>query len=75
MRRGLMPVALGLRLGLEIALVFSRSLAGLLHGITATDSTIYFSVCMLMLSVAPVAVYIPARRATRVDRVVALRDE
>ena len=42
MRRGLMPVALGLRLGLEIALVFSRSLAGLLHGITATDSTIYF---------------------------------
>jgi putative ABC transport system permease protein len=73
--RGLMPAALGLTAGLGIASVLSQTLAGLFYGINATDPTTHFSVCLFMLSIAAVAAYIPARRATRADPVVPLRDE
>lgn len=74
-RQGLMPATLGFTGGLGIALVLSRTLAGLFYGITATDPTTYFSVCMFMLSIVAVVAYIPARQATRADPVVAFRDE
>jgi hypothetical protein len=61
-RHGLMPAALGLTAGLGIALVLSRTLARLLYGITATDPTTYFSVCMLMLSMP---LYLPILQLDR----------
>jgi putative ABC transport system permease protein len=53
----------------------SRTLAGLLYGIRSTDPVTYLGVCLFLLTVAALAVYIPARRATRIDPLVALRYE
>jgi putative ABC transport system permease protein len=75
LRQALLPVGLGLLTGLSIALAISRTFAGLLYGVTSTDPVSYVSVCLLLLTVAAVAAYIPARRATRVDPLVALRYE
>jgi ABC-type antimicrobial peptide transport system permease subunit len=75
LRQALLPVGLGLVAGLAIALAISRAFAGLLYGITSTDPITYVSVCLLLLAIAAVAAYFPARRATRVDPLVALRYE
>ena len=75
LRQALLPVGLGLVAGLAIALAMSRAFAGLLYGITSTDPITYVSVCLLLLAIAAVAAYFPARRATRVDPLVALRYE
>jgi ABC-type antimicrobial peptide transport system permease subunit len=75
LRQGLLPVGLGLLTGVAIALAISRTFAGLLYGVTSTDPVIYLSVCLLLLAIAAVAAYIPARHAARVDPVVALRYE
>ena len=69
------PVGLGLVAGMAIALAISRGFAGLLYGVTSTDPITYVSVCLLLLAIAAVAAYLPARRATRVDPLVALRYE
>jgi predicted permease len=74
-RQGLVPVVLGLVAGLAIALSISHILAGLLFGVTSTDPVTYMSVCAFLLGMATIAAYIPARRATRVDPLVALRYE
>ena len=75
LRQALLPVGLGLLAGVTIALAISRTFAGLLYGVTSTDPGIYVSVCLLLLAIAAVAAYIPARHATRVDPLVALRYE
>ena len=75
LRQALLPVGLGLLAGLAIALVICRTFAGLLYGVTSADPATYVSVCLLILAVAAVAAYIPARHATRVDPLVALRYE
>lgn len=75
LRQGLAPVVFGLVAGLAVALTMSRAFAGLLYGITSTDPVTYASVCALLLAVAGIAAYIPVRRATRVDPLVALRYE
>ena len=75
LRQALLPVGLGLLAGLAIALAISRTFTGLLYGVASTDPVTYVSVCLLLLVIAAVAAYIPARHATRVDPLVALRYE
>lgn len=65
----------GVVIGLIGALVLTRLMGSLLYGVTASDPLIYAVVAMLLLIVALAASYIPARRAMRVDPVVALRYE
>ena len=74
-RQGLWLSAFGIALGLALGFGLSRGLRFMLFGVDALDVVTYVSVVALLAAVAVVASYVPARRATRVDPVVALRDE
>jgi putative ABC transport system permease protein len=71
----LRPALIGLALGLAGAFALSRSLQSLLFGVGATDPITFTLVGFVLLLVAAAACWIPARRATRVDPLVALRTE
>jgi putative ABC transport system permease protein len=73
--QGARLTALGLGVGVGLALMFSRSLAGLLFGITATDAATFGAVVAILGAVSMLAMWLPARRASRVDPLVALRYE
>jgi ABC-type antimicrobial peptide transport system permease subunit len=75
MRQGILPVAIGLVVGLAGAFAASRVIASLLYEVSATDPTTLGGVTALIGGVALVASYLPARRVTRVDPMVALRSE
>lgn len=74
-RGGLTLVAAGVGLGLAGAYAFTRVLRSLLFGVTPTDPLTFTAVPLLLVAVALLASYLPARRATRVDPIVALRYE
>ncbi len=73
--KGLILTLTGVAIGLAIALVLTRLMTTLLFGITPTDATTFVAVSALLIIVALFACYIPARRATKVDPLVALRYE
>jgi len=75
LRQGLGLAIAGAAVGLVGALVVSHLMAGLLYGVRPTDPVTFSSVALLLLCVALLACYIPARRAIRVDTLVALRHE
>ena len=72
---GLKLVAIGVGLGLLGAYVLTRALTSLLSGVSPTDPVTFIFVSLLLIAVAVLATYIPARRATKVDPLVALRYE
>jgi ABC-type antimicrobial peptide transport system permease subunit len=75
MRQAVVLVGAGVGIGVLAALIVSRILVSLLVGVPSYDPLTFTSVSVLMLAVALVACYIPARRAARVDPMVALRYE
>jgi putative ABC transport system permease protein len=74
-RQGMTQVLIGLALGLVLAWFASRFLAGQIYGLSATDPLTFVAVPLGLAAVALVANYLPARRATRVDPLVALRQD
>jgi putative ABC transport system permease protein len=74
-RQGMGPASLGVLIGLAGAFGLTRLMKSLLFGVSATDPLTYVVIALLLAGVAALACYIPARRATKVDPMIALRCE
>jgi predicted permease len=73
--QGLRLAIIGVAIGIAAAAALTRALAGLLYGVSTLEPVIFGGVTLLMVSVALLASYLPARRATKVDPLIALRYE
>jgi ABC-type antimicrobial peptide transport system permease subunit len=73
--REMVPVGIGLGVGVVAALLSTRVLASFLFEVTTTDPTTFIGVSLFLMLVALLAIYVPARRAARVDPLTALRSE
>jgi len=72
---GLKLIGLGMAIGLVTAVVGTRLMSALLYGVSATDGLTFGAIGLLLIGVAVLACYLPARRATQVDPMIALRCE
>jgi ABC-type antimicrobial peptide transport system permease subunit len=75
LREGIILVLIGIAAGIPAAFAAARLIEGLLFGVAPTDPATLAGTALLMLSIAAVAAYPPARRASRVDPIAALRHE
>jgi predicted permease len=75
LKQGLWKTGLGIAIGLVGAFFVSRSMTSLLFGVTPTEPIVYLVVSAVLIAVALLASYLPARRASKISPLVALRDE
>jgi ABC-type antimicrobial peptide transport system permease subunit len=74
-KQGMVLALLGVLIGLVAAFAFTRIVSGLLFGVAATDPVTFSAIAVLLVVVALLASYIPARRAARIDPMISLRSE
>jgi putative ABC transport system permease protein len=74
-KQGMMLALGGVVVGLIASFAFSRLVSSLLYGVTSSDPLTFASITVLLLIVALIASYIPARRAARIDPMISLRGE
>jgi putative ABC transport system permease protein len=70
---GLRPIAIGMAIGLAASLAFSRALSQLVYDVSTYDPVVFVAVPLFLAGAALLASYLPARQATRIDPMVALR--
>jgi len=75
LRQGLWLTAIGIGIGIAIALMVTRVMSAFLFGVSLVDPLTYVAVACLLAAMTLVATYLPARRASQIDPVVALRAE
>jgi putative ABC transport system permease protein len=75
LKQGMTPAFIGALIGLGGAWALTRLISGLLFEVSATDPPTFAAVALLLMAIALLACYIPARRATKIDPLVALRCE
>lgn len=74
-REAMVPVSLGIACGVTGAFALTRALSAMLYGVSATDVTIYAAACAVLAGAALAASIVPARRALKVDAMVAIRGD
>jgi putative ABC transport system permease protein len=75
MKQGIVLISIGVAIGLAFSFYVNRLLMGLLYGVSTTDLITIFSICAFVTVTGLIACYIPARRASRVHPIIALRNQ